>query len=193
MRPLIPSDDPRLKEKCQEVPLADIGKGVFAPLIDEMHQRLILDRGIGIAAPQLGETIRLIAFEDTHERMVHLSNERKGELNRYAHPFFVLFNPFIEPASDEVTYYFEGCLSFPGQMAVVKRWRDIRFEGYESNLRLVRWTSSGWLARCMQHEADHLDGISFLDRALKNSIMPFEEFLENWKDKTSDELKMSFA
>lgn len=192
MRELIKSGDPRLSTVCREVTNTEIRDGVFLPLIEDMRQHLIEDPGIGIAAPQLGETIRLAAFEDTLERMAHLTPARMAELNRYAYPFFALFNLTIAPESGEATYYFEGCLSFPGQMAVVKRWKHIRFEGIEPHLRIVRSTTSGWLARCMQHEIDHLDGISFLDRALKRSIMSVEEFHANWKDKTSEELRKAF-
>lgn len=193
MPPLTSSDDPRLSMPCKEVSEQDIRCNTYAGLIKEMHQHLIHDPGIGIAAPQLGELIRLVAFEDTLERMAHLSDERRKLLDRHPHEFFLLFNPAITALSDEVTYYFEGCISFPGQVAVVKRLRHLRFEGLAANLRQIRSTASGWLARCMQHEIDHLDGITFLDRALNGSIMSVEEFKADWKDKTSDELQLAFA
>lgn len=137
-----PVDRPILATKCQPVPE---GEDVSA-LIDEMKRAMDYPRGIGLAANQLGEDKRIIVI-----RLEHTNLE--------------LINPEI--------YYWhkskpvvakEGCLSFPGRGVLVPRNRHVKVIGYDRYWREVRTGGKNLLARVIQHEIDHLDGITMVDR-----------------------------
>jgi peptide deformylase len=104
--------------------------------------------GLGLAAPQIGMSTRIIVY-DAHE----------GDGVR------VLINPKILSMSGEQTEPKEGCLSIPGLQGVVKRANEIRVKGFDEKNRPVTRRAKGLEARVIQHEVDHLDGILFIDRA----------------------------
>lgn len=147
IRPILIHPDPRLKKLCDPVAevTADMGK-----LAEDMLQTMYAAPGIGLAAPQIGITKRLIVMDCV-----------KGE-DEPARPL-VLFNPEITWTSDDLSTYEEGCLSIPDQYAEVQRPAEVR----------VRWTGldgkaheeqfAGLWATCVQHEIDHLNGKLFID------------------------------
>jgi len=137
--------DPRLRKKADEVinidrEIEDLIKAMFRIMKDE--------DGIGLAAPQVGVSKRVIA----------VSLESKG-FERLA-----LINPVIQWLSKEKDFVEEGCLSVPGVRAEVERSVDAVVKGMVKSGRLVEITAHGLLARVLQHEIDHLDGVLFIDR-----------------------------
>lgn len=147
IRPILIHPDPRLKKLCEPVAeiTPDMGK-----LAEDMLQTMYDAPGIGLAAPQVGVTKRLIVMD-----CVKAENEAPRPL--------VLFNPEITWSSEELSTYDEGCLSIPDQYAEVQRPAEVR----------VRWTGldgksqeeqfAGLWATCVQHEIDHLNGKLFID------------------------------
>ena len=150
--PLVIAPDPRLKICSQPVEKVtpEIQK-----LVDDMLDTMYASGGIGLAAVQVGVHKRILVM-DIAQR------EEDGEMGKPAEPM-VLINPEIIESSPEISTYEEGCLSFPGQYADVKRPKGvtIRYLDREGNQRLIE--ADGLLATCVQHEMDHLNGVVFVD------------------------------
>ena len=146
-RPILIRPDPRLKKVC--TPVSDLSDDLRA-LADDMLETMYDAPGIGLAAPQVGVTRRLIVLDCVKD---------EGEEPRP----LVMFNPEVVASSDETNTYEEGCLSIPDQYADVTRPKlvDVRWidrDGNEQNE-----TFDGLWATCVQHEIDHLNGKLFID------------------------------
>ena len=123
----------------------------FDRLIADMFETMYDAKGIGLAAPQVGISQRLIVID--------VNDEGGKELGPY-----VLFNPRVVEFGPDTDKSEEGCLSIPGVTGVVERpWRVV-VEGQDRHGQPVRIEAEDMLARCLQHEIDHLDGVLFIDR-----------------------------
>ncbi|MEK6682859.1 MAG: peptide deformylase [Nitrospirota bacterium] len=138
--------DPILSKKAERVEKIDQD---IQKLIGDMIETLYAAPGVGLAAPQVGRSIRLIVFDPS------VRNE-EGKLT-------VLINPEIIEKDGEAIMK-EGCLSVPGLEAEIKRAENVKVTGLDKNGNAVTIDAKGFLARVIQHEIDHLDGILLLDR-----------------------------
>ncbi len=150
VRPIVMADQPILRRKAE--PVARITPALRR-LIDDMVETMRAAEGIGLAAPQVGETLRVIVVE------VPEDEEVPGSGILYA-----VINPEIVEASPEIEEGVEGCLSIPGWYGWVPRARAVTVRGLDRDGRRVRIRAEGLVARVFQHEIDHLDGILFPDR-----------------------------
>jgi peptide deformylase len=154
--PILTAPDPRLKTKAKPVERVDDG---VRRLMDDMLETMYAAPGIGLAAPQVGVSKRVIVLDLAKE------GEPPAALK--------LANPEIVWVADEDAVFEEGCLSVPEHYAEVARPAAvrIRYLDYENESREIE--ASGLLATCLQHEIDHLDGVLFIDRltALKRNII----------------------
>jgi peptide deformylase len=154
--PILTAPDPRLKTKAKPVERVDEG---VRRLMDDMLETMYAAPGIGLAAPQVGVSKRVLVIDLAKE------GEPPAPMK--------LANPEIVWVSDEDAVFEEGCLSVPEHYAEVARpaAARIRYLDYENESREIE--ASGLLATCLQHEIDHLDGILFIDRltALKRNII----------------------
>ncbi|NDK19724.1 peptide deformylase [Candidatus Gracilibacteria bacterium] len=114
--------------------------------------------GVGLAAPQIGINKRVIAVSLIHDR-----DEKEDENYRT----IAMINPEITDHTEEMEYDNEGCLSIPGEHGDVDRWKRIKVSYIDSSLRPQSILLSGFAARIVQHEVDHLDGVLFTDRVKK--------------------------
>ncbi len=128
----------------------------FQTLVDDMVETMRQAPGVGLAAPQVNESIRLIVVE--------FGDEEKEDVPP---KLYVLANPEITRLSKETLIGTEGCLSIPGIQGDVERSEAVTVKGLNRNGRPMTVKAKGWLARIFQHEIDHLDGILFVDRAVK--------------------------
>jgi len=132
-----------LRQKA--LPVQDINDEIAA-LVKEMRETMYAGRGIGLAGPQVGLLQRIF--------VVHI----EGDIPR------VFINPSIIQTSPELTEYEEGCLSIPGLYGEVKRPEAVRIQAWNERGRPFTLDAEGLLARVIQHEYDHLEGILFIDR-----------------------------
>jgi peptide deformylase len=146
--PLVIAPDPRLKTKSS--PVEKIDDAVRA-LAADMFETMYHEKGIGLAAVQVGVLKRLLIADVTWR-------DDGGPGKQYA-----LVNPEILESSEDPHVYKEGCLSFPDQFADVERPKTVRVRYLDLNGRQQEETFEGLLATCVQHEIDHLDGIVFVD------------------------------
>lgn len=148
----------------------------LAGLLALMHRTMRAAPGVGLAAPQIGLPLALAVLEDPGMA----SEEVAAVRERRPLPYRVLVNPVYEAVGDERAEFYEGCLSVPAFQAVVARWRTVRLTGADEHGTPLDETVSGWSARIVQHETDHLGGTLYLDRAELRSLAAADEIGMRW-------------
>ena len=146
VRPVRLYGDPVLRQKSREIVGVD---DTLRELIADMRETMLAYHGVGLAANQVGVLQRVLVVD------VPLEDERRAQL--------ALVNPSLDQRSGTETGE-EGCLSMPGIYASVRRARRVRLRARDESDRPVELVAEGYLARALQHEVDHLDGVLFVDR-----------------------------
>lgn len=137
-------------------------------LLADMRDTMLALDGVGLAAPQIGVNLRVVIFE------VGL-NPRYPDAE--AVPQTVLINPVLTPLSDVMEEGWEGCLSIPGMRGLVPRHTQLRYQGYDAYGKAIDRTVTGFHARVVQHECDHLDGVLYPMRITDLRKFGFNEAL----------------
>ena len=155
--PILIHPDPRLKKACAAI---DDSSDEIRKLADDMLSTMYDAPGIGLAAPQVGELIRMIVLDCVKE---------EGEAPRP----MVMLNPQVVAGSEELNTYEEGCLSIPDQFADVTRPADVTVSWMDLDGNAQQETFDGLWATCVQHEIDHLEGKLFIDylKPLKRQLI----------------------
>ncbi|MDD2667422.1 MAG: peptide deformylase [Zoogloea sp.] len=166
IRDVLRMGDPRLMRKAQ--PVDDFGTPALAALIEDMRDTMRELSGAGLAAPQIGVDLRVVIFGG-------------GPSPRYpdasAVPDTVLINPVLMPVTHEEEGGWEGCLSVPGLRGWVPRWTHLRYTGFDADGEPIDRIATGFHARVVQHECDHLDGILYPMRVRDFSRFGYTEVL----------------
>lgn len=149
-------------------------------LVSAMRETMQGAPGVGLAAPQVGIPLRLAVLEDPAE----VTDEVRAARGRVPLPFRVLVNPTYERVGAAGDAFFEGCLSVPGWQAVVARHARVRLRGQDERGRELDEEVSGWPARIVQHETDHLDGTLYIDNAVTRSLSSTQAVAERWPQPT---------
>lgn len=150
IREVLRMGDPRLLRIAE--PVAAFGTPELEALLADMRATMIHLDGAGLAAPQIGVNLRLVIFGFEH-------NERYPDAD--AVPYTELCNPVLEFIGEEMEDGWEGCLSVPGLRGLVPRHTRLRYRGFDPQGKPIDRTVSGFHARVVQHECDHLDGILY--------------------------------
>jgi len=145
---IIVQPNPILRKKSKEVNLKEISGRDFSRLVSAMEKTMLEADGAGLSAPQIGKNIRLAVV-----------NSKDGPI--------CLINPKITKKSWAKELGQEGCLSIPGIFGAVKRHKKITVAYYDRAGAKIKQIAQGMMARVMQHEIDHLDGILFIDKLVK--------------------------
>ena len=154
LREIVTLPDPVLRRKAKLV--TDFGPALQT-LVDDMIETMREAPGVGLAAPQVGESLRLVVVE-------YPENDEDEESPK---KLFVVANPEIRETSPETELGIEGCLSIPGWQGEVDRSLALTIRGRTRRGQPVKIKAKGWLARIFQHEIDHLEGVVFTDRATR--------------------------
>lgn len=153
---IIQPDNPILRRKANKI--SNFSDKKLQTLIDDMVETMFAANGVGLAAPQVAESIRLL--------IVHLPDkdeEDREEYGEHAGKTYIVANPKIIKASREMVAGVEGCLSLPGLLGEVDRHESVVITGQDRHGKDFRIKAKDWLARVFQHEIDHLDGRLFID------------------------------
>ena len=150
IRQVLRMGDERLLRHANEVHTFDTPE--LRALLADMRDTMQALEGVGLAAPQLGVNLRVVIFGVQH-------NPRYPDAEPV--PQTVLLNPVVTPLSSDTEEDWEGCLSIPGMRGLVPRFKTIRYQGCNEYGGLIDRTVSGFHARVVQHECDHLDGILY--------------------------------
>ena len=137
----------QMSQPVREIPSAELNQ-----LLGDMRDTMQALSGAGIAAPQIGVPLRVVIFGLTH-------NPRYPDAEPV--PDTVLINPQIELLGDDTEDGWEGCLSVPGMRGLVPRFTRVRYTGFDENANAIDRTVTGFHARVVQHEVDHLNGVLY--------------------------------
>ncbi len=173
---IMQAGEPVLREQARLLTAEEIRSEETQRLIHEMRDVMRDAPGVGLAAPQIGLPLQLAVIEDREDLLKSLSAEDLAERERRPVPFHVIINPVIAYSSDEMKKFYEGCLSLPGFSAVVPRARTIRVQYLDERAEPQFVQTSGWYARILQHEIDHLRGALYIDRMVTRTFTT----LDNW-------------
>jgi peptide deformylase len=173
---IVLTGEPVLREQARPLTPEEILSEETQRLIHEMRDAMRDAPGVGLAAPQIGLPFQLAVIEDREDLLKSFSAEDLAERERRAVPFHVIINPVIAYSSDEKRNFYEGCLSLPGFSGVVPRARTVRVQYLDERAEPQFVQASGWYARILQHEIDHLRGALYIDRMLPRTFTT----LDNW-------------
>lgn len=167
---IVQAGDPVLRLRAVNVPAAVLGSPAFERLVTKMVAVMRKAPGVGLAAPQIGLPWRVFVLEDTAERMAKLSREEQLVRGRVPHPLTVVVNPVVSQGSGAPAVFYEGCLSVVGYTAAVARAPSLSVTGLDGAGKAIALNVSGWPARIVQHEFDHLEGTLYVDRMNARSL-----------------------
>ncbi len=187
---------PVLRERARRVEPGEIATPEFQKLIDDMLATMDEYEGIGLAAPQVHESVRLVLVgihesreadpgdDEAEDREEERDEEESGGgADGNGLSVLVLINPEIKPLSRETSEDWEGCLSLPGLRGRVTRPDEVRLVALDREGQRVEMELQGYPARVAQHEVDHLDGVLFIDRMKSFETLTFlEEYARYWAE-----------
>ena len=153
IRNIVKEGDPILNKVCRPVTNFD---DRLATLLDDMRETMIAADGVGLAGPQVGMLRRVFVVWDTTDAPEEIPEN-------YEYKFIEFINPEILELSDEQVELYEGCLSFPGHNGAIKRSKHVKVKAQDRHGEWFELEAEGLLARCIQHENDHLDGITIME------------------------------
>jgi peptide deformylase len=181
--------EPVLRKRSRKLSREQILSPAIQSLIEHMRETVRDAPGVGLAAPQVGESLQLAVIEDKAEYHKTLSDSELRERRRSEVPFHVIVNPVMELVAKPTELFFEGCLSLPGFTALVPRALGVRVHcfNHQGNPRTI--DASGWYARILQHEIDHLHGLLYIDRMQSHSFSSIENYTRHWKDHSSNPIE----
>jgi len=173
--------DPVLRKKARKLTPEEIRSTAIQDLIAHMRDTMQDAPGVGLAAPQAGQSLQLAVIEDKAEYHKNLSEADLKARERKPVPFHVIINPHIELLTPPEVAFHEGCLSLPGFMAVVPRARKVRVTCLDERGKERMIEAGGWYARILQHEIDHLNGHVYIDRMQSETFSTLENYQRQQK------------
>jgi peptide deformylase len=184
---------PVLRRKARQLTKSQLASRHAQEVIDFMIATLRDAPGVGLAAPQVGESLQIIIIEDRAKYHDLVPPEVLKEQQRKAVSLKVLVNPVLEIVDPATVLYFEGCLSVDGYVSAVRRAKRVKVTGWDRNGRDVSYEASGWQARILQHEVDHLAGKLYTDRMQPTSFMSAKNFTLLWRKALEAKIKKAFG
>jgi peptide deformylase len=166
IRPILRMGDPRLLQRSQ--PVEHFGTAELKDLLADMRETMIAAHGAGLAAPQIGVLLRVVIFGFEH-------NDRYPDVDPV--PYTEIVNPVLTPLSAEIAEDWEGCLSVPGLRGKVPRHTALRYAGFDPAGCPIEREVTGFHARVVQHESDHLDGILYPMRMRDLRLLGYTDVL----------------
>lgn len=204
--------DPVLRQRARPLAAEEIRSRPIRQLIEKMRQTMYDAPGVGLAAPQIGLSLQIAVIEDREEYLEEIDDEYLAERERKPIPFQVLINPAIlddrptedgpakhdsrtakhdhaaQEAGSESVIFYEGCLSLAGFTALVPRTRCVRVACLDEQGKRKTIEASGWYARILQHEIDHLHGRLYIDRMDTRTFASLDNFEQFSKGKPIEEI-----
>ena len=178
---IVQAGDPVLRQAARPLAAQEILGDEIQRLILDMKDTMYDAPGVGLAAPQIGLPLQLAVIEDREDLLKTVPPEEIREKERRPVPFHVIINPQIVSSGSEKVDFQEGCLSLAGFAAVVPRSRTIRVEYIDERGEHRSVEASGWYARILQHEIDHLQGTLYIDRMHTRTFTSIDNWNRFWK------------
>jgi peptide deformylase len=178
---IVQAGEPVLRQAARPLTRDEILGDEIQRLIHDMKETMHDAPGVGLAAPQVGISLQLAVIEDREDVLRDLPPQDLIERERRPVPFHAIINPRITFSGDDKVAFYEGCLSVAGFSAVVPRARAIRAEYLDERGEQRSVEASGWYARILQHEIDHLQGALYLDRMHSRTFTSVDNWNRFWK------------
>jgi peptide deformylase len=190
---IVQAGEPVLRRQARALRPNEIRSREIRDLIQQMKETMHAAPGVGLAAPQIGQGIQLAVIEDREEYIKDWTPEQLADRERKVVPFHVIINPTITLIGEERVESFEGCLSLTDLMGLTPRARRVRVECVDEKGEARVIEASGWYARILQHEIDHLGGKMYIDRSYPRTLMTVDNFTRHWKEMTTTEIKKALG
>jgi peptide deformylase len=190
---IVQAGNPVLRQRARPLSVAEIRSREIQKLMESMRTSMHEAPGVGLAAPQLGLALQLAVIEDREEYHREVSEALLLERERKPVAFHAVINPVLEEIGEERAEFFEGCLSLSGFSALVPRARHVRVTCLDERGENRVIEASGWYARILQHEVDHLNGALYIDRMRTRSFTTMENLAEYWKGKPVSEIRKTLG
>jgi peptide deformylase len=175
--PIVQAGHPVLRQRAAAFD-GQLSDDELERLITLMRQVMHEAPGVGLAAPQLGIPLQLAVMEDQYD----VDPEAAALRRRSPLDFLAVLNPRYTPLGPGVASFYEGCLSLNGLQAVVARHENVLLEFQSPDGAAMQREFSGWQARIVQHETDHLQGVLYVDRAQLRSLSSNAEYAAHWAE-----------
>ncbi|MFG2356878.1 peptide deformylase [Streptomyces sp. NPDC048521] len=179
--PIVAAGDPVLRGVAEPYD-GQLDDALLERFVAALRETMHAAPGVGLAAPQVGIPLSIAVVEDRARGPQEVFEVR----GRTPLPFRVLVNPSYEPEGEARAAFFEGCLSVPGWQAVVARHARVRLRGQDERGHAIDEVFTGWPARIVQHETDHLGGTLYLDVAESRSLSTNEAVARYWSQPTPE-------
>ena len=179
---IVQAGEPLLRAQARQLTHEEIISDEIQRLIGDMRETMRDAPGVGLAA-QVGLGLQLAVIEDREELLNSLPAEELAEKQRQAVPFHVIINPKITLLGDDTADFYEGCLSLSGFSAIVPRARRVRVAYLDEYAEPQSVDASGWYARILQHEIDHLRGTLYIERMEGRTFTSLDNWSRFWKGK----------
>ncbi len=183
--------DPVLRKVARRLSPEEITAEATASLVRAMRTTMRRAPGVGLAAPQVGRGIALAVVEDTEELVSRTDSALVRLQERRVVPFQVLINPELEVDDEEEVEFYEGCLSLGNFRMLVRRHRSVWVRAADENGEVREIHATGWHARILQHEIDHLNGVLCIDRMTGRSLTTLANYTKHWSHLTSEEVRQA--
>lgn len=190
---IVQAGDPILRRTSRPLTADEIRSASVQQLIELMRDTMRDAPGVGLAAPQIGESMQLAVIEDRSEYIQGLAKDEVSERKRCAIDFHVIINPTISILGDSSTEFFEGCLSLAGFAGLVRRSLKITVQCLNEHAQPTTIQAEGWYARILQHEIDHLNGTLYIDRMETRSFATTENMSRFWHGQTIEQVRAALT
>ena len=190
---IVQAGEPVLRAHARQLTHEEITSDEIQRLIRDMRETMRDAPGVGLAAPQVGVTIQLAVIEDREELLSSLPPQELADKERQAVPFHVIINPEITLLGEDRADFHEGCLSLSEFSAVVPRARRVRVAYLDEHGEPQSVEASGWYARILQHEIDHLGGTLYIDRMETRTFTSLDNWSRFWKGKPVQDVLESLS
>lgn len=171
---IVQTGDPVLRKVARQMSVEEIRSESTQRLIEQMRDTMRAAPGVGLAAPQIGESLQLAVIEDRPEYIRNVSAEQLEARQRESIPFHVIINPKLRIVGEKTVDFYEGCLSVEGFVANVRRATSVLVDCLNERGERIKLRGEGWYARILQHEIDHLNGTLYIDRMETRSFSTVE-------------------
>src|SRR5450432_1913004 len=186
---IVQTGDPVLRHDARPLTREEVIGEEIQRLIRDMRETMHDAPDVGLAAPQVGLPLQLAVIEDREELLRTLPAEELSEMERRPVPFHVIVNPEITLVEGEMVEFPEGCLSLTGYSALVPRARRVRVAYLDERGDRQSVEASGWYARILQHEIDHLHGALYIDHMYPRTLMTVANYKKHWREKSIEQIK----
>ncbi|MEE4376530.1 MAG: peptide deformylase [Candidatus Competibacteraceae bacterium] len=185
---LLQVGEPVLRQQARTLSAQEIRSPEIQQLIESIRETMRAAPGVGLAAPQIGESLQLAVIEDRPEYSERVDPTVLAAQDRKPVPFHVIINPQLVVTEETTAEFFEGCLSLTGFTALVSRVKKVGVKCLNEKAEPVFIEAQGWYARILQHEIDHLNGKLYIDHMISRSFMTVDNHACHWAGRSVEDI-----